>query len=143
MERRCLDYPCRVYLDTFQVVSFRMGVMTELVNGTFIEDLSTLLSSCIEGKKLKTPFEIDKEFESMMVGVKSNFVTVDSFLMSIWTSLRQTLIRKIVHVKSVDQTSWIKTEDHITGLLNDYRLRLGLYSRTLLSPLLPIQEGFF
>ncbi len=53
-----------------------------LVNGTFIEDLSTLLSSCAEGKNRKTFFEIDKDFESMMAVVKSNFVTVDSFLLS-------------------------------------------------------------
>lgn len=59
---------------------FRMEGMTELVNGTFIEDLSTLLSSCAEGKNRKTFFEIDKEFENMMTVVKSNFVTVDSFL---------------------------------------------------------------
>jgi hypothetical protein len=30
---------------------FRMEGMTELVNDTFIEDMSTLLSSCAEGKK--------------------------------------------------------------------------------------------
>ncbi len=52
---------------------FRMEDMTELVNGTFIEDMSTLLSSCAEGKNLKTFFEIDKEFEIMMTVVKSNF----------------------------------------------------------------------
>jgi hypothetical protein len=40
--------------------------MTELVNDTFIEDLSTLLSSCAEGKKHETSFEIGKEFEIMM-----------------------------------------------------------------------------
>ena len=39
---------------------FRREDMTELVNGTFIEDMSTLLSSCAEGKNLKTFFEIDK-----------------------------------------------------------------------------------
>jgi hypothetical protein len=45
---------------------FRMEGMTELVNDTFIEDMSTLLSSCAEGKNRKTFFEIDKEFESKM-----------------------------------------------------------------------------
>jgi hypothetical protein len=86
--------------------------MTELVNGNFIEDLSTLLSSCVEGKNHKTFFGIDKEFESMMSVMKSNFVTV-------WSSLRHALIHKLAHVKSADQASWIKTEDHIAGLLND------------------------
>jgi hypothetical protein len=33
---------------------FRMEGITELVNDTFIEDLSTLLSSCAEGKNCKT-----------------------------------------------------------------------------------------
>jgi hypothetical protein len=52
-----------------------MEGMTELIDGTFIEDLSAILSSCAEGKKRKTFFEIDKEFEIMMVLVKSNFVS--------------------------------------------------------------------
>jgi hypothetical protein len=101
----------------------RIQGMTELVNGTFIGDLSTLLSSCAEGKNIF--FEIDKEFESMMVIVKSNFVRVDSFLLSMWVSLplRQSLIHKLVDVKSTDQATRIKTEglveDHIAGLLND------------------------
>jgi hypothetical protein len=84
--------------------------MRGLVNNTFIEDVSTLLSSCDEGKNRKTFFEIDKDFESMMSVVKSNFVTVDYFLLSMWASLRQDLIRKLVHVKSADQATWIKTE---------------------------------
>ena len=63
---------------------FRMEGMTELVNDTFIEDMSTLLSSCGKRKKLKTFFEIDKEFESMMTVVKSNFVTVESFASSLY-----------------------------------------------------------
>ena len=96
-----------------------MEGMTELVNGTFIEDLSTLLSSCTDGKHRKTFFEIDKEFESMTAFVKSNFVTVDSFLLSMRASLRQALIRKLAHVKSPDQAAWMKAEDYIAGLLND------------------------
>ncbi len=96
-----------------------MEGMTELVNDTFIEDLSTLLSSCTDGKHRKTFFEIDKEFESMTAVVKSNFVTVDSFLLSMWTSLRQDLIHKLAHVKSPDQAAWMKAEDYIGGLLND------------------------
>jgi hypothetical protein len=63
--------------------------------------MSTLLSSCAEGKNRKTSFEIDKEFEIMMTVVKINFVTVDSFASSMRTSLRQALIRKLVHVKSL------------------------------------------
>ncbi len=38
---------------------FRMEGMSELVNGTFIEDMSKLLSSCAKGKNRKTFFEID------------------------------------------------------------------------------------
>jgi hypothetical protein len=49
----------------------------------------------------------------MTVVVKSNFVSVDSFLLSMRVSLRQTLIHKLAHVKSPDQVSWIKTEDYI------------------------------
>lgn len=37
--------------------------MTELINDTLIEDLSAILSSCAEGEKRKTFFEIDEEFE--------------------------------------------------------------------------------
>jgi hypothetical protein len=96
-----------------------MEVMTEVVNDTFIEDMSTLLLLCAEEKNRKTFFEIEKEFESMMTVVKSNFVTVDSFFSSVWTSFRQTLIHKLVHVKSDDQVSWIKAENYISGLLND------------------------
>jgi hypothetical protein len=66
--------------------------------------------------------ELDKEFESMMTVVKSNFVTVDSFASSMWSFLRQDLIRKLAHVKSTDQDTWIKTEDYIAGLLNDVQI---------------------
>jgi len=59
--------------------------------------MSTLLSSCTEGKNLKTFFEIDKEFENMMTVMKSNFVTVDSFDSSMRVSLRQTLIDRCVY----------------------------------------------
>ncbi len=55
----------------------------------------------------------------MMAVVKSNFVTVDSFLLSIRASLRQDLIHKLAHVKSTDEVAWMKAEDHIAGLLND------------------------
>ena len=106
-------------ISTLTRLCFRMEGMTELVNDTFIEDLSTLLSSCTDGKHRKTFFEIDKEFESMTTVVKSNFVTVDSFLLSMRASLRQALIRKLAHVKSPDQAAWMKAEDYIAGLLND------------------------
>ena len=55
----------------------------------------------------------------MTTVVKSNFVTVDSFLLSMRASLRQALIRKLAHVKSPDQAAWMKAEDYIAGLLND------------------------
>ncbi len=55
----------------------------------------------------------------MMTVVKSDFVTVDSFSSSMRSSLRQTLIHKLAHVKSPYQASWIKVEDYIAGLLND------------------------
>ena len=55
----------------------------------------------------------------MMTVVKSNFVTVDSFSSSMWASLRQALIHKLVHIKSPDQAAWIKAEDYIAGLLDD------------------------
>ena len=41
----------------------------------FHQDLSDILSSCTEGKHHKTFFEVDKEV------VKSNFCTLDSFLL--------------------------------------------------------------
>jgi hypothetical protein len=37
-----------------------MEGITEIVNGTFIEYLTTLLSSCAEGKNHKTFFEIEE-----------------------------------------------------------------------------------
>ena len=43
-------------ISTLTRLCFRMEGMTELVNGTFIEDLSTLLSSCTDGKHRKTFF---------------------------------------------------------------------------------------
>ena len=45
-----------------------MKGMTELINGTFIEDLSIILSCRVDAEKgnHKTFFEIDKEFEIMM-----------------------------------------------------------------------------
>jgi hypothetical protein len=57
-----------------------MEGITDLVNGTLIEYLTILLSSCTEGKNHKTFFEIE-ELKSMMVVVESNFVTSDSFLL--------------------------------------------------------------
>ncbi len=55
----------------------------------------------------------------MTAVVKSNFVTVDSFFLSMRDSLRQALIRKLARVKSPDQAAWMKAEDYIAGLLND------------------------
>ena len=51
--------------------------------------------------------------------MKSNFVPVDSFLLFMWASLRQALMRMLAHVKSADQEAWMKAEDHVTDLLND------------------------
>jgi hypothetical protein len=73
-----------------------MEGMTELINGTFIEDLSAVLSSCAEGKKRKTFFEIDKEFERMMVVVKSKFVR--GLFPSVYEDV---IMRKLAHVKSL------------------------------------------
>ncbi len=55
----------------------------------------------------------------MMAVVKTNFVTLDSFLLSMRASLRQAFIPKLADVKSADQAACIKAEDHIAGLLND------------------------
>ena len=93
-----------------------MERMTDLINGTFIEDLSAIVSSCAEGKSRKTLCEIDKEFGIMMAVVKSGFVTVDSFLLFMRATLRQSPMRKLVHVKSVDQEAWLKAEDNVAGI---------------------------
>ncbi len=84
-----MTHSCHFYLDTF-ILPY--GGDDGASQWFFIEDLSTLLSSCTDGKHRKSFFEIDKEFESMTVVVKSNFVTVDSFLLSMCASLRQVLI---------------------------------------------------
>ncbi len=54
-----------------------------------------------------------------MTVVKSNFVTVDSFTSSMWASLRQALIHKLVHVKSPDQVAWIKDTSIPTTTADD------------------------
>ena len=61
---------------------------TKLNSDTFIEDLGPILVSCVEGKKCKTFYEIDKEFEIKMTVWKvtlSVFVTKVSFLCFIVT----------------------------------------------------------
>ena len=61
---------------------------TKLNSDTFIEDLGPILVSCVEGKKCKAFYEIDKEFEIKMTVWKvtlSVFVTKVSFLCFIVT----------------------------------------------------------
>jgi hypothetical protein len=55
----------------------------------------------------------------MMAVVKSNFVTVDTFPLFMWVSLRQDLMRKRAQVKSADQEACMKAEDHVADLLNN------------------------
>ena len=45
-------------------LSYRFEDMTEMINGTFMDDFGDLLSS-VTGQQRKTLYEIDQEFEKM------------------------------------------------------------------------------
>ena len=63
----------------FARLCFRMEGMTELINGTFIEDLTSILSSCTgDAKSRKTFHEIDKDF---VRNLQKNFATSLAFSM--------------------------------------------------------------
>jgi hypothetical protein len=95
MGRRRLAYPYRLYLDTF-MLPYGGDDGTSQWHFHRGSEYSSLVVCRRENRK--TFFEIDKEFESMMAVVKNNFVTVDTFLLYMRASLRQTLIPKLVHV---------------------------------------------
>ncbi len=50
--------------------------------------------------------------------IEKNFVKVDSLMVFMSVSLRQTLITKLSKVGN-DMEAWVKVEDHLAGLLNE------------------------
>ncbi len=67
---------------------FNYEVMTDLINGRFIEDFGILLGSATgEAKTRKSFYEIDKEFELMTKTIEKNFVKVDILMVFMCVSL--------------------------------------------------------
>ena len=94
--------------------------MTQLINDRFIEDFGILIGSATDSqaKTRESFYEIDKEFELMTRTIENNFVKVDSLMVFMRASLRQSLIAKLSKVGK-DMEAWGKAEDHLAGLLNE------------------------
>jgi hypothetical protein len=72
--------------------------MTDMINGTFMDDLGDLLGS-VTGQQRKTLYEIDQDFEKMCELLCKNISTIKSLMPFLRSSLRQTMIRKLSKVE--------------------------------------------
>ena len=82
--------------------------MTEMINGTFMDDLVDLLSS-VTGQQRKTLYKIDQEFEKMCKFLCKNFSFIESLMPFLRSRLRQMMIRKLSKVEK-DKEAWEKAE---------------------------------
>jgi hypothetical protein len=94
-------------------LSYRFEGMTEMINGTFMDDHGDLLSS-VTGQQRKT-YDIDEEFGKMCELLCKNFSTIKSLTPFLRSSLRQTMIRKLSKVGK-DKEAWKKAEEYLTQL---------------------------
>jgi hypothetical protein len=92
--------------------------MTDMINGTFMEDLSQLRNSATGDQcRRKTFYEIDTEFEKMTASLLKNFNGMASLMPFLRASLRQTMIRKLASVGK-DKDGLKKAEDHLKTLMD-------------------------
>jgi hypothetical protein len=97
-------------------LSHKFEGMTDMINGSFTEDLSALLNSATgDQRRRKTFYEIDTEFEKITASLLENFNSMASLMPFLRASLHQTTIRKLANVVK-DKDGWGKADEHLTTL---------------------------
>jgi hypothetical protein len=98
--------------------AYKFEGMTDMINGTFIKDLSELLNSATgDQRRRKTFYEIDTEFEKMTAPLLKNFNSMASLMPFLRASLRQTMTRELASVGK-DKEGWKKADEHLTTLMD-------------------------
>ena len=98
-------------------LSYRFEGMTDMINGTFMEDLGDMLNA-VTGPQRKTLYQADQEFEKMCETLLNNFGTIKSLMHFLRSSLRQTMIRKLSKVGK-EKDAWKKADEYLTQLQDD------------------------
>jgi hypothetical protein len=100
-------------------LAYKFEGMPDMINGTFMEDLSELLNSPTgDQRRRKTFYEIDTEFEKMTSSsLLKNFDSIGSLMPFLRASLRQTMIHKLAIVGK-DKDGWKKADEHPTTLMD-------------------------
>jgi hypothetical protein len=101
----------------FAKLAYNFEGVVDVLNGTFIEEIVDLLESVtVPGGKGKSIFEVDHVIEELTENIQKNFTDVPTFMKSLRTSGRESMIRHLAKY-SKDKTVWIKAEDFIQDLL--------------------------
>jgi len=105
-------------------IVYKFEGMTDIINGAFMENLSTLPVNTATGdqRHRKTFYEIDTEFEKMTASLLKNFNSMSSLMPFLRVSLRQTMIRKLAMVDK-DKTGWKKADEHLTTTIPPLSVR--------------------
>ena len=98
-------------------LTYRFEGMTDMINGTFMEDLGDMLNA-VTGPQRKTLYQADQEFEKMCETLLNNFGTIKSLMHFLRSSLRQTMIRKLSKVGK-EKDAWKKADEYLTHLQDD------------------------
>jgi hypothetical protein len=87
-------------------LAYKFEGMTDIINASFMEDLSELLNSATgDQRHRKTFYEIDTEFEKMTASLLKNFNSMASLMPFLRASLRQTMIRKLASVGKLQRAA--------------------------------------
>ena len=99
-------------------LTYKFEGMTDMINGSFMEDLSELLNSATgDQRRRKSFYEIDTEFEKMTASLQKNFTSMQSLMPFLRASLRQSMMRRLALVGK-DKDGWKRADEHLTTLMD-------------------------
>ena len=96
-------------------LAYKFEVITDALNGTFVEEIVDLLGSSTSGKGV-TIYEVNTNVEMMAEKIVKSYPSSVTLMSYIRASLRQTYIKKLDKT-SKDEAVWKKTEETFQDLL--------------------------
>jgi hypothetical protein len=108
-------------IPTIQVwskVLFKFEVFTDMINGEFVNDLTSLLHDVTTIGKTQTLYDVDAKIATMELIVCNNFKEVPVFWNFFQGIVRETMIQSLV-ANGQDKDAWRKDTDEIVNLLHD------------------------
>ncbi len=78
----------------YSKLAYKFEVMTDVLNGTFVEEMSDLLGSATSGKGL-TMYEVDTNFEMMVEMIVKSYPQSVTLMSYMHVSLCQTYIKVV------------------------------------------------